>query len=196
MDQMKDLHDWYIHLLSDLHDAENQVLGALPKMQEAASTGKLKNAFKKHLTETRKQVERLDKIFQEMGEKPSGEKCKGMEGLIKEGQDLLRNQGKIDKDVLDAGLIVAAQKVEHYEIASYGTARSYAELMGHRKAARSLQATLDEEGKTNEKLTELAEGSVNRHAQAAEKARSKGRRRSSAKSGAKSRSKAPVKARV
>src|SRR5574340_687512 len=161
MDKMQNLHDWYLHMLSDLHDAENQVLAALPKMTDAASSPKLKTAFKRHTEETRKQIQRLGEIFQEMGERPSGERCKGMEGLIKEGQDLLQNQGKIDKEVLDAGLIAAAQKVEHYEMAGYGTARSYAEMMGHKKVARALQKTLDEEGKTDHKLTDLAMASVN-----------------------------------
>jgi len=145
--------------LKDLYSAENQIIKALPKMAKAASSPELRRAFERHLEETRRQVERLDQIGEELELKMTGKKCKGMEGLITEGKELLEED--LDEDALDAGLIGAAQKVEHYEIAAYGTARTHAEMLGYRRIAKLLQQTLNEEGATDKKLTQLAESVVN-----------------------------------
>ena len=153
------LHDLLVDELKDLYNAENQIIKALPRMAKAASSPELKRAFEKHLVETRKQVERLDQIGRALDVKLTGKKCKGMEGLIEEGKELLEED--LDEDAIDAGLIGAAQKVEHYEIAAYGTARTHAQMMGHDKVARLLQQTLDEEGATDKKLTALAEKIIN-----------------------------------
>jgi ferritin-like metal-binding protein YciE len=142
--------------LADLYDAERQIIQALPKMQEAASSEELASAFEEHLNETREQVKRLDKIFKDMGEKPGSRTCEGMQGLLKEGNRILT---EIEKSpVRDAALIAAAQKVEHYEISGYGTARTMAEILGQDDAAELLQETLDEESNTDEVLTQIAEG--------------------------------------
>jgi ferritin-like metal-binding protein YciE len=144
--------------LKDLYNAENQIIKALPRMAKAASSPELKRAFERHLEETRRQVERLDQIGEELGIKLTGKKCAGMEGLIAEGKEI----GEIDdENALDAGLIGAAQKVEHYEIAGYGTARTHAEMLGYRRIAKLLQQTLNEEGVTDKKLTQLAESIIN-----------------------------------
>lgn len=145
--------------LKDLYSAENQIIKALPKMAKAASSPELRRAFERHLEETRRQVERLDLIGEELEVKMSGKKCKGMEGLIAEGRELMEED--LEEDALDAGLIGAAQKVEHYEIAAYGTARTHAEMLGYRRIAKLLQQTLNEEGATDKKLTQLAESVVN-----------------------------------
>jgi ferritin-like metal-binding protein YciE len=145
--------------LKDLYNAENQIIKALPRMAKAASSPELKRAFERHLEETRRQVERLDQIGEELGIKLTGKKCAGMEGLIAEGKEMI---GEIDdENALDAGLIGAAQKVEHYEIAGYGTARTHAEMLGYRRIAKLLQQTLNEEGVTDKKLTQLAESIIN-----------------------------------
>jgi ferritin-like metal-binding protein YciE len=157
--QLDNLEELYVHELKDLYDAERQILKALPKMAKAASNRELQRAFQKHEKQTERQVQRLDRIFKELGETPGRKKCKGMEGLITEGQELIRERP--DPDVLDAGLIAAAQKVEHYEMAGYGTARTYAQQLGHDRHAELLQQTLDEEGETDKLLTELAVSSVN-----------------------------------
>jgi ferritin-like metal-binding protein YciE len=157
--KLETIKDLYVHELEDLYDAENQILKALPKMAEAASSPELRRAFEEHRGQTQGQVERLDRIFQQMGEKPKGEKCKGMAGLLAEGEQLLKE--KAEPDVKDAGLIGAAQKVEHYEIAGYGTVRTFAQMLGETDAARLLQQTLDEEGETDKKLTRLAERKIN-----------------------------------
>jgi len=153
------LQKLYTNELRDLYNAENQLLKALPKMAKAASSKELKNAFQKHLDQTKSHVERLEQVFEELGEKPKGKTCHGMKGLIEEGSEILEEDG--EESVLDAGIIVAAQKVEHYEIASYGSVRTFAELLGKQKSAGLLQATLDEESETNEALNQLAEGIVN-----------------------------------
>lgn len=145
--------------LKDLYSAENQIVKALPKMAKAATSSELKRAFERHLEETKRQVERLDQIGEELGIKMTGKKCKGMEGLIAEGKELMEED--LEEDALDAGLIGAAQKVEHYEIAAYGTARTHAEMLGYRKIAKLLQQTLNEEGATDKKLTQLAESVIN-----------------------------------
>jgi ferritin-like metal-binding protein YciE len=153
------LQKLYTDELRDLYNAENQLLKALPKMAKAASSQELKEAFEKHLEQTKTHVERLEQVFEELDEKPKGKTCRAMKGLIEEGSQILKEDG--DDSVLDAGIIVAAQKVEHYEIAGYGSARTFAHLLGQNKAAELLQATLDEESETNEILNKLAENVVN-----------------------------------
>jgi ferritin-like metal-binding protein YciE len=153
------LQKLYTNELRDLYNAENQLLKALPKMAKAASSGELKEAFQKHLKQTKSHVERLEQVFEDIGEKPKGKTCRAMKGLIEEGSEILHEQG--DESVIDAGIIVAAQKVEHYEIASYGSVRTFAHLLGKDKSAEVLQTTLDEESETNEILNKLAESVVN-----------------------------------
>jgi ferritin-like metal-binding protein YciE len=144
--------------LKDLYSAENQIIKALPKMIKACESSDLKRAFERHLEETRRQVDRLDEIGGELDLKLTGKRCKGMEGLIEEGKEAIAT---LDEQNIDAGLIGAAQKVEHYEIAGYGTARTHAEMLGFRKVAKLLQQTLDEETSTDKKLTALAESVIN-----------------------------------
>jgi ferritin-like metal-binding protein YciE len=163
MDKINDLQDLFIHELKDLYSAEQQILQALPKMAKATEHGELRRAFEEHEQVTREQVKRLDVIADELGVDLKGHKCKGMEGIIKEGQELLESNA--DRDALDAGLIGAAQRVEHYEIAGYGTARTFAQRLGHGRAAELLQQTLDEEGNTDHRLTRIAESMVNPDAQ-------------------------------
>ncbi len=161
--KMKNLEDLFIHTLHDLYDAEHQITKALPKMAEKAKAKEVKQSFKDHLEMTQRQIERLDQVFREMNMEPKGEHCKGMEGLIKEGEDLMKED--MDPAVLDAALIAAAQKVEHYEIAGYGTARAYAQALGHQKIAEMLDKTADEEGNTDKMLTSIAEAHINRRAE-------------------------------
>jgi ferritin-like metal-binding protein YciE len=153
------LQKLYTEELRDLYNAENQLLKALPKMAKAASSEELKDAFEKHLEQTKGHVERLEQVFGELDEKPKGKTCRAMKGLIQEGSEILEEHG--DKSVRDAGIIVAAQKVEHYEMAGYGSVRTFAELLGQNKAAQLLQATLDEESEANELLNRLAESVTN-----------------------------------
>jgi ferritin-like metal-binding protein YciE len=157
--EMQTLRDLYIDELKDLWSAEKMLVKALPKMAKSANHPELAKAFTTHLRQTEQQVKRLEQIFDDLGESPRGKKCIGMEGLIEEGQELLKE--KPDPDVLDAGLISKAQHIEHYEIAGYGTVRTYAELLGETRQAQLLQQTLDEEGQTDKLLTELAESSIN-----------------------------------
>jgi ferritin-like metal-binding protein YciE len=160
------LHDLYVNELKDLYNAENQLLKALPRMAKAASSPELKAAFTEHLDVTRTQVERLDEIFAELGVSPKGKKCKAMEGLVEEGKDVMQEDG--DPSVIDAALIGAAQRVEHYEMAGYGCVRTFARLLGYDRAAELLQETLDEEGEADKKLTELAETVINVEAEEAD----------------------------
>src|SRR5439155_511417 len=153
------LQKLYTDELRDLYNAENQLLKALPKMAKAASSEDLKDAFEKHLEQTKGHVKRLEQVFEALGEKPKGKTCRAMKGLIEEGSEILKEEG--EESILDAGIIVAAQKVEHYEIAGYGSVRTFAHLLGQNKAAELLQTTLDEESETNELLNRLAEGIVN-----------------------------------
>ena len=153
------LRTLYIEELRDLYNAESQLLKALPKMAKAASSEELKDAFEKHLEQTKTHVERLEEVFEEIGEKPKSKTCKAMKGLIDEGSEILQEDG--EESVIDAGIIVAAQKVEHYEIASYGSVRTFAQLLGKDRSAELLQTTLDEESETNETLNQLAEEIVN-----------------------------------
>lgn len=156
---MDSLRKLYVEQLRDLYSAEGQILKALPKMASKAKHPELKAAFEEHQRVTEEQVRRLDGIFEALGEKSSGHHCKGMEGLLKEGEEMMGE--KADPDVLDAGLIAAAQRVEHYEIAGYGCVRTYARLLGLADQERTLQTTLDEEGDTDERLTALAERVIN-----------------------------------
>jgi ferritin-like metal-binding protein YciE len=153
------LRDLYLNELHDLYSAETQLLEALPTMADAATSSQLKQAFTAHLEETEGHVNRLEEIFAALGEEPSEETCQAMEGLIREGEDYVKASG--DRDIRDAGLIGAAQRIEHYEIAAYGTARTLATRLGESEAADKLQATLDEEGEADRKLTAIAEGEVN-----------------------------------
>ena len=153
------LRKLYVEELRDLYNAENQLLKALPKMAKGASSDELKQAFEDHLEETKGHVERLDEIFEELDENPKGKTCKAMQGLVEEGSEILKEEG--EESVLDAGIIAAGQKVEHYEIASYGTVRTWATLLGEEEAAELLQQTLDEEGEADKRLNELAEEIVN-----------------------------------
>ena len=145
--------------LKDLYSAENQLVKALPKMAKAAGSPELKRAIERHLEETKRQVERLTTIGETLDIRLTGKKCKGMEGLIEEGKEVMEED--LDENAMDAGLIGAAQKVEHYEIAAYGTARTHASLLGYNKIAKLLQQTLDEEAATDKKLTALAESIIN-----------------------------------
>jgi ferritin-like metal-binding protein YciE len=153
------LEKLYVDELRDIYNAENQLLKALPKMAKGASSSDLKNAFETHLRQTEMHVERLEQIFAQLDESPKGKTCHAMKGLIEEGSEILNEDG--EESVLDAGIIVAAQKVEHYEMAAYGSARTFARLLGQEKAAELLQTTLDEESETNESLNQLAENIVN-----------------------------------
>ncbi|HEY7097071.1 MAG TPA: ferritin-like domain-containing protein [Terriglobales bacterium] len=148
------LEEIYVEELKDLYNAENQLLKALPKMAKAASSEALKSGFEEHLEQTRGHVQRLEKIFKALDENPKGKKCVGMEGLIKEGSEIMDED--FEGALMDAALIGAAQRVEHYEIAAYGTVRDFAEILGNSDQAALLQQTLSEEKETDEKLTELA----------------------------------------
>ncbi|MGH7447411.1 MAG: ferritin-like domain-containing protein [Longimicrobiales bacterium] len=160
---MESMQDLYLYELKDLYNAEKQILQALPRMAAKANHTELRRAFEEHRTTTEEQVRRLETIFNELGQSPGGRRCKGMEGLIAEGEDILKEDA--DADVRDAALIGAAQRVEHYEIAGYGTARTYARQLGFNNHVELLQRTLDEEGQTDERLTKLAEGRINREAE-------------------------------
>ncbi len=154
--KLENLQQLFVKELRDLYDAESQITDALPKMIEAASHPELKNALQEHLQVTKRQISRLDRIFQTMQEKPTGETCKGMKGLLKEGSDIVSAGG--DPSTVDAGIISAAQRVEHYEMAGYGTVRTYAELLGKQEFAKLLQETLDEEKQADKALSEIASG--------------------------------------
>jgi ferritin-like metal-binding protein YciE len=156
---LESLQELYLEQLRDLHSAERQIIDALPKMIEKTSHPELRRGFELHLRQTEEQLRRLEEIGRRIGKDLGGHKCKGMEGLLEEGEELMKERA--DSDVLDAALIAAAQRVEHYEMAGYGCARTYARLLGLEDDAKTLQRTLDEEGETDHKLTELAERVVN-----------------------------------
>jgi ferritin-like metal-binding protein YciE len=156
---LESLQDLYLEQLKDLHSAERQIIEALPKMIEQTTHPELRRGFEMHLEQTKEQLRRLEQIGQRAGQKLTGHKCKGMEGLLEEGEELMEKRA--DSDVLDAALIAAAQRVEHYEMAGYGCARTYARLLGLEDDAKLLQQTLDEEGDTDHKLTDLAESVIN-----------------------------------
>lgn len=153
--EMDTLAKLYVDELKDLWSAEKQILKALPRMTKAASAKPLKQGFRDHERQTREHVRRLERIFKSLDASPRGKKCVGMEGLLKEGAELIKE--KSEADVLDAGLISAAQHVEHYEMAGYGTVRTWARVLGHTDHAQLLQRTLLEEGETDKQLTKLAE---------------------------------------
>ncbi len=157
--EMETLQELFVEELRDLYSAEAQLLKAMPKMVKKAQHPELKKAFETHMRETENQVKRLDQIFENLGEKAKGKKCLAMEGLVNEAKEHMSED--MDEDVMDAALIGMAQKIEHYEIAGYGTVRTYAQLLGNKEVARLLQQTLDEEGKTDKLLTKLAESSIN-----------------------------------
>ena len=158
--KLDSLRKLYIMELKDLYSAENQLLDVLPDMEEAANDDGLKKAFSHHLEETKNHISRLEQIFEKTDYSPGGHRCEAMAGLIKEGKEFLKSKD-IDEHVRDAALVAAAQRCEHYEIAAYGTARAYAEKLGDYEAADLLQETLNEEGAANQKLSHLAERSIN-----------------------------------
>ena len=157
------LQDLYLEQLRDLYSAETQLVKALPKMAKAASHPQLQAAFTEHLAQTEQHVQRLDQVFKQIGASSKGPACKGMEGLISEGEEMIKMKG--DPAAIDAGLIAAAQRVEHYEIAGYGCVRTYAHQLGDSSSEQLLQRTLDEEGATDHKLTQLAEAVINLEAE-------------------------------
>jgi len=157
--ELESLRALYVDELKDLYSAEGQILKALPRMIKAASSRDLKRALTEHERVTRKQVKRLERIFKDLDETPRGKKCRGMEGLLEEGKELMSE--KPEPDVLDAGLISKAQHVEHYEIAGYGTVRAWAQQLGFDQHVELLQETLDEEGEADKRLSQLAESSIN-----------------------------------
>ena len=156
---VESLEKLLVNDLKDLYSAEKQILQALPKMANAATSPELKKAFQTHEKQTQEHVRRIEKIFDSLEGSPAGKKCKGMEGLIEEGKEIL--QEDMPEPVRDAAMIGAAQKVEHYEMAAYGTAREMAERLGMKEVARLLQQTLDEEGDADKKLTRIAESGIN-----------------------------------
>ena len=159
------LDSLFLDELKDIYNAEKQILRALPRMAKAAESPELQQAFQKHLKETEGQVQRLERIFKDLGQAARGKKCKGMEGLLEEGKEMMEEDG--EGPVIDAALISAAQKVEHYEIAAYGCLRTYANLLGYNQAARLLEQNLAEEEAADKKLTQLGEGGINESAVAA-----------------------------
>jgi ferritin-like metal-binding protein YciE len=152
--QREALMELYVDELKDIYNAENQLVKALPKMAQAATSEDLRNGFEEHLEQTKGHVQRLEQIFSELDESPTGKKCKAMEGLVNEGKETMDED--FEDEVMDAALIGAAQRVEHYEIAAYGTVRTFAELLGEDTAVKLLEQTLEEEKETDRKLTELA----------------------------------------
>jgi ferritin-like metal-binding protein YciE len=160
--KLESLHDLFLDELRDLYDAERRLIKALPKMAKAAHSQDLRTAFEGHLEQTRRQAERLETIFDKVGTRRTGRKCYAMRGLIEEGEELIRERAT--PEVKDAGLIACAQKVEHYEIASYGTVCTWAQSLGQQDAVKLLKQTLEEEKETDEKLTQLAEAGVNQAA--------------------------------
>jgi ferritin-like metal-binding protein YciE len=156
--KMQNLTDVLSDELKDIYNAENQILKALPKMAKA-SDGELRNAFEQHLQQTKTHAERIEQVCRELNMSPKGKKCLGMQGLIEEGSEVLSAKG--DKEAMEAALIGAAQRVEHYEIAAYGTARAHAQQLGYDNAARMLEQTLKEERQTDDRLTQIAESRIN-----------------------------------
>lgn len=159
---LNSLETLLVDQLKDLVSAEKQITRALPKMKKAASSEQLQQLFDEHIEQTRRQLDRLEKVFELLGQSSGRKKCRGMEGIIEEGKEHLEKEG--EPAVIDAALIASAQHVEHYEIASYGTARTYAQMLGKDDAAKLLQESLDEEQQTNDKLTSIAVSQVNKQA--------------------------------
>jgi ferritin-like metal-binding protein YciE len=156
------LQSLFLNELKDIYHAEKQLVRALPRMAKASTTPELRQAFTQHLRETEGQVQRLERVFKELGQTPRAKKCEGMLGLVEEGKEIMQEDG--EPAVIDAALIASAQKVEHYEIAAYGCLRTYAQLLGLSNAERLLQQNLDEEEAADEKLNALAEGGINQAA--------------------------------
>jgi ferritin-like metal-binding protein YciE len=183
--KLASLEDLFVSELQDLYSAESQIIKALPKVVKTATSSELQECLEKHLDETREQVKRLDQIFEKMGRSSKGKKCKGMEGLLEEGKELMNEDA--EKKVLDAGLIAAAQRVEHYEIAAYGSARTFAETLGHDEVVTLLEQTLEEEKQADRKLSEVATTVVNERAESTDRetyasaGSSKGRRQDSSR---------------
>ena len=159
--ELNTLKDLYVEQLRDLYSAESQLCEALPKMVKAASHPELRQGFERHLEQTKRQREDVGRLIEALGEDPDGHECKAMKGLIQEGSELIKEHGNDDPDVLDAGLIAAAQRIEHYEIAGYGTVRAYARMLGERDAERILERVENEEKQTDQKLTQVAEMVIN-----------------------------------
>ena len=159
---MRNLQDALVEEMQDLLHAERQIKAALPKMAEKASNDELRTAFNEHIKQTDGQIERLEQAFQEIGAEATPKKCEGIQGILEEGEELMNDD--VDPGVMNAILIASAQKVEHYEIASYGTVYTWAQMLEHGKAADLLKQSLDEEKQTDERLTRLAEKSVNKQA--------------------------------
>ena len=162
MAKVETMNELFLDEIRDLYDAEKQLTKALPKMAKAATSTQLRSAFEEHLTQTESHVNRLEQIFESFGQKSSGKTCAAMKGLIKEGEDIASDTE--ETSVRDAGLIMAAQKVEHYEISGYGSARTHAQMLGNQQAVRLLEQTLREEKETDQRLTQIAEGMVNQDA--------------------------------
>ena len=160
--KIETLQDLFVDELRDLYDAEKQLVKALPKMAQASSSQQLRQAFESHLSETEGHVNRLEQIFSKLNQKTSGESCDGMKGLVKEGEEMVSHVE--ESPLRDAGLIGAANRVEHYEIAAYGTARTFAQMLGYSDAVQLLEQTLEEEKAADKKLTAIAESMVNEHA--------------------------------
>jgi ferritin-like metal-binding protein YciE len=163
--KLESLQDLYLAELKDMYDGENRIVKALPKMAENAQSPELRSAFEQHLAQTKIHVDRLERIFETMNEAPKGQKCKGIVGIISEGEDMMGHDAS--PAVNDAALIAAAQRVEHYEIAAYGTLRAYARRLGFEDQAQTLSQTLQEESDTDKKLTNLAESFINEQAKSA-----------------------------
>ncbi|HVX64386.1 MAG TPA: ferritin-like domain-containing protein [Pirellulales bacterium] len=160
--KLENLNDLLVAQLEDLYSAEIQLIDALPKMEQAAQSAELKTAFRNHLAETQRQKQRMERIFELIGHSPQKETCEAMQGLISEGEEIINAEG--DPEVKDAALIAAGQRVEHYEMAGYGCARTFAHRLGHHEAGELLQETLNEEGNADKLLSQIAERSVNLHA--------------------------------
>lgn len=173
MKKLASLEDAFMDELRDMYNAENQLVKALPRMAKAASSPDLQEAITAHLEETRGQIERLEQVFEIMGAKVRGKKCQAMEGLLEEGKELMEEEA--EPPVMDASLIAAAQKVEHYEIASYGTLCTWAKQIGHEDAAELLSQNLAEEKAADQKLSQLAEGLINWEAVGADQTESAGK---------------------
>ena len=161
--KLNNLEDLLIHELKDIYSAEKQITKALPKMIKATSSDKLKQAFQNHLDVTEQQIERLEGVFETLGKKATGEKCLAMEGIIKEAESMMSERA--DASVMDAALIASAQRVEHYEIAAYGTVCAYAKQLGMKDVLKQLTTTLQEEKRTDELLTQIAEQAINTKAE-------------------------------
>jgi ferritin-like metal-binding protein YciE len=157
--ELNTLKDLYVHELKDLYSAEKQLIKAIPKMEKAAKNKELATGFQEHLEQTKEHAQRLERLLSSLGQSTRGPKCQGMAGIVAEGAEMIEEEG--NDEVKDAGLIAAAQRVEHYEMAGYGTARTYAELLGDREGVKLLSQTFEEEKETDEKLTKLAKSAIN-----------------------------------